>query len=132
MTCISVTFRKTGMSLVADHIRALCKYINFAVTPISLKMMMLLYITRLRLVKSKGIPAPGGLFDRTLFPVKGKKTGLFYAASADISFMAENLSFLFAEKSQGLAIESQLVQNHFPRLKTARLKTPVRSQLRTL
>lgn len=109
--------------LSADHIKALCKYINFAITPISLKMMMLLYISRLKLVKSKGIPAQGGLFDKTLFPVKGKKTGLFYAASADISFMAENLSFLFAEKSEGVIIESRLVQNHFPELRTQRFKS---------
>ena len=109
--------------LSGDHIKALCKYINFAITPISLKMMMLLYISRLKLVKSKGIPAPGGLFDKTLFPVKGKTTGLFYAASADISFMAESLSFLFAEKNDGIFIESRLVQNHFPVLRTTRLQS---------
>ncbi len=101
-----------------DHIKALCKYINYAISPESLKVMMLLYISRLKLVRSKEIPAPGGLFDKTLFPIKGKKTGLFYASSADIAFMAESLDFLFVEKEKKKYMQSGLVENHFPRLRT--------------
>ena len=109
--------------LTADQVKALCQYCLFALSTDSLKIMLLLYITRLRLVNAREIPAAGGLFDKTLFPIKGKKTGIFYAATADIALLASSLSFIFPDRENNSIIYSRLVVNHFPKLKTRWFQT---------
>lgn len=104
--------------LTGKEIKALCKFLTKTVCPESLKAFMLFFVAKLKVLRVGEIHSADKLPDKTLFAMKSKKKGLFYASSADVQALVNCFSFLFSEKDGKLYLESGIVQNYFPRLRT--------------
>lgn len=99
-------------------IKALCKFLTPGICPDSLKVLLLLFVTKLKVLNAPSIPSPDKLPDKTLFAMKSKKTGVFYANNADLQALVDSFSFLFNEKDDKIYLESGIVINYFPYLRT--------------
>ncbi len=104
--------------LTDKQVKALCKFLLANLCPESLKISMLLFCAKITVVNAPEINSPDLIADKTLFALKSKKTGVFYASSADMKHLSDCFSFLFTSHNEKLYLQSGIVENHFPKLTT--------------
>ncbi len=104
--------------LKPEEVKALCKFLIPGICPDSLKVLMLLFVAKLKLLNAPQVDSPDKIPDKTLFALKSKKTGMFYANTADLQALTDCFSFIFNKQDDKIYLESGIVVNYFPKLRT--------------